>query len=908
MKRPVCPPREHLERYLLGRLTRDEIEATSRHMADCQDCQTMLDTVDSASDNLVATIREVARDNQSEADREFDELVKRAAAISPPGDDLRPGQSVGCHAPEANATGGDTLRQTGQYQLLASLGHGGMGTVYKALHPTLNRLVAIKMLPAHRLVNPQAIARFHREIEVVGKLDHPNIVRAYDAGSDGDCFFLVMEFVDGMDLSRLVRSVGRLSVAEACEVIRQASLGLQHAHERGLVHRDIKPSNLMLTRSGEVKVLDMGLARVCSGLPDDSGLTSTGQLMGTVDYLAPEQASDSRTADIRADIYSLGCTLFHLLTGRPPYADQEHRGALDRVMAHRQQQLPNLTTVRPGVPNEVAAVLSRMAAKEPSDRYESPAEVAAALEHFTGGCDLTGLLARGELGEAQSEEPHRSQVLAAESDRSTGVSAESSHAAVHRRSALTTWRRSKPWLFRLAVATLMAVVVTACAIVVTIRKGDRDTTLRVPDGTEIEIDEEGNVQIELPTDDEQSVKPADSEPSDDLASSDADSLTAGVGESADISAARVRVDFPPGRFVPLEIGTPLSLWYARDTWHSFPAPMAEHAWDFYQPGTEPGSVESGKVTFEVLSDGSVLLAVTNRWGGGGNRSGGWAEELTSQEDFISQGWKEYASPMRMLDSGRNVSEAEYTVYRRESKAGESFTVRTEKYLTPILLTPRFNEPGGESAQLVCKGLVAKKTPQGLLAGAITFDAPPGDGRRGANGFIIHAPSHWEEEGTTWRCEYRRDGTARGVIFIHPFGDGHVVVTAFPPGNLHVASPGRWPEFFAYIPRHASILQAEFPEDIRLDARGRQLASTLTADGSYRFSVDGMQVAEGKVEAAEPLELSRDFHGTRLPEILRRGDAGIIVGPHDNPGINELQNIVLGLAGHSARRNVESSKQ
>ena len=202
-----------------------------------------------------------------------------------------------------------------------------MGVVYKAVHAELDRVVALKVLSAGLVDDEEVIARFKREIKAVGQLDHPHIVRALDARRIGETHFLVMEFIDGTDWEHLVRRWGPLRVADVCELGRQAALGLQHAHEHGLIHRDIKPSNLMLTRQGQAKILDLGLARM-RGSPASQALTVSGQTMGTPDYIAPEQAADSHNVDIRADLYSLGCTLYKLLAGRAPFEDARARHAV----------------------------------------------------------------------------------------------------------------------------------------------------------------------------------------------------------------------------------------------------------------------------------------------------------------------------------------------------------------------------------------------------------------------------------------------------------------------------------------------------------------------------------------------------------------------------------------------------
>ena len=318
-------------------------------------------------------------------------------------------------------------RRLADYELLDELGRGGMGVVYKARQVYLNQVVAVKILPHRYMDDPQAVARFRREMESIGRLSHPNIVRAYNAGEASGVHFLAMEYIDGINLQRLVDigprpaggcPGGPLGVGAACEVVRQAALGLEHAHEHQLVHRDIKPANLMLARGerlagtqeqasdsadrsaavdGHIKILDMGLAKFhAESRGEDqaaNGLTQPGMTMGTVDYMAPEQWENSATADIRADIYSLGCTLYFLLTGKPPYGEPAYETGRKKLMAHAVAPIPSLAESCGDVPAELQEVFEAMMAKNPRDRYATPAEVADALAEFADGEELAEVIA-----------------------------------------------------------------------------------------------------------------------------------------------------------------------------------------------------------------------------------------------------------------------------------------------------------------------------------------------------------------------------------------------------------------------------------------------------------------------------------------------------------------------------------
>ncbi|WP_425616926.1 SUMF1/EgtB/PvdO family nonheme iron enzyme [Anatilimnocola sp. NA78] len=273
----------------------------------------------------------------------------------------------------------DVGGQIGPYKLLAKLGEGGMGAVYQARHTKLGKLVALKILPQHLLTRFDALSRFEREMLAVGSLQHPNIIQALDAGEITGMHYLSMEYVEGQDLQQFIQTKGTMSVDNACQAIRQAAQGLAAAHQLGLVHRDIKPSNLFVSKqTGQIKILDMGLALLAQE-ETPAALTTTGQCFGTPDYMAPEQWNDSHTCDARSDLYSLGCTLYFLLTGRPPYHSYTHRSAANKMKGHMLDAIPDLALARPDVPAEVVAIYLKLMAKTPSDRFASADELATAL-------------------------------------------------------------------------------------------------------------------------------------------------------------------------------------------------------------------------------------------------------------------------------------------------------------------------------------------------------------------------------------------------------------------------------------------------------------------------------------------------------------------------------------------------
>jgi serine/threonine protein kinase len=267
----------------------------------------------------------------------------------------------------------------GRYKLLDHLGSGGMSSVYLAEHVLMQRRVAIKVLPHNRVSDSSYLARFHLEAQAAAALDHRNIVRAYDLDNEGKIHYLVMEYIEGRDLHATVCQDGPLDYHVAANYIAQAATGLEHAHHCGLIHRDIKPANLLVDQKGTVKILDMGLAKFTDGNRPTPGVPQDEHVLGTADYLAPEQAVNSQTVDERADIYALGCTLYFLLTGHPPFAAGT---SIERMTAHQQQLPPSVLIDRPDAPAALVAICRKMMEKSADNRYQTASETCQALSDW----------------------------------------------------------------------------------------------------------------------------------------------------------------------------------------------------------------------------------------------------------------------------------------------------------------------------------------------------------------------------------------------------------------------------------------------------------------------------------------------------------------------------------------------
>ncbi len=427
----VCPAPELLRQHLSGWLSESESEEIERHLSECSACEAAALQFEPGHDTLMQSLQAtVGQPGQNDVTTSVDggsaaEQLPVASEESPISVAPESIKSSPIEAPieaaidrarrlldaplqtESERSHRDwnpPQRELGIYELLKPLGRGGMGAVYLARHRQLGKQVAIKLLPVMSAEDSDVRTRFDREIRVVGRLNHPSIVAATDAGEIEGTQFLVMEYVPGLDLSRLARLMGRLPIADACELIRQASLGLSCAHAEGVVHRDIKPSNLMLDDQGRIRILDFGLAQWTVWDEASVDLTTVGQLMGTLDYVAPEQAEAVGSVDYRADLYALGATLFRLLCGRAPLAAAPNQSPLEKLRLLANHQPPKLSTLCPEAPEELVKLVASLLSRRPSDRPASAAHVAEQLAPFAEGSKLVDLLKQAKEKAATSPE------------------------------------------------------------------------------------------------------------------------------------------------------------------------------------------------------------------------------------------------------------------------------------------------------------------------------------------------------------------------------------------------------------------------------------------------------------------------------------------------------------------------
>ncbi len=447
--RPACPNVITLNHYVSGALAESKAEEIAEHLAACDHCQQRSDEMASETDSLIGAVRRGAVAASGNDEPQLARLITEALhAGSHSGADLSdmsPDDSplpskpkrkdlesfidglrksglidekelhrlvVNSEADDADSFAKELVEHDtltayqaralsrgrwkglvlGNYVIVEKLGKGGMGQVYKARHDRMGRTVCLKVLRSVGRRSPEVVERFRREIKTHSALSHPNFVVAHDADEAEGIQFLVMEFIDGRDLSRRVKDDGPSPIGEAMQILRQTASALEYAHDQGVTHRDIKPHNLMVAEfgddAGQVKVLDMGLARFEPLLdgPTDSttraSMTASGVIMGTVDYMSPEQALNSKNADARSDIYSLGCTMYFLLTGTTMFAGET---LMEKIIAHREQPLPRLRDLVPEASAGLDAVFQKMVARNPDDRYQTMRQLGEDLDACIAG-------------------------------------------------------------------------------------------------------------------------------------------------------------------------------------------------------------------------------------------------------------------------------------------------------------------------------------------------------------------------------------------------------------------------------------------------------------------------------------------------------------------------------------------
>ncbi len=392
----LCPSPELLRALSLGNLTQTESDDLFDHVKRCDECQAELETIHSNDDSFVQQLRGPDELGEFQSEANCQAAVARALGAL-------------AHVDRAldNPDHSYLPPRLGEYEIERRLGTGGMGSVYLGRHTKLGREVAIKILAHHRWHDPRVVERFEAEIKAIGRLSHPNIVSAYDAREVDGMAVLITEYVNGYDLGALLKRTGPLDVADACEIIRQTATALEYTHSQGFVHRDVKPSNIMVSRLGHVKLLDLGLARLQFQDDQQPGLTGTGQAIGTADFIAPEQVVDGRSVDARADIYSLGCTLFKLLTGFAPFETKQHATAFAKMTAHVSAPAPSLASVLPTLPTKLLQLVDAMMAKAPTDRPQKLTEVIEVMNQWAQGANLAELVRRADMLVPRGQETHQ---------------------------------------------------------------------------------------------------------------------------------------------------------------------------------------------------------------------------------------------------------------------------------------------------------------------------------------------------------------------------------------------------------------------------------------------------------------------------------------------------------------------
>ncbi|MCA9174446.1 MAG: serine/threonine protein kinase [Planctomycetales bacterium] len=488
----ICISSDQMTSYLLGRLDDHDSSAIEQHLGDCRHCEQLARQLEREGDSLTSHLRleqgPFSADAAHSADPDWSQCLARLSRLP----QLDAPLKISPARPP----------QVYHYRLEEVLGHGGMGVVYRSQHPQLHRPVAVKVLSAARAADEESIQRFQLEMRAAGQLDHPGIVRAVDAGVWEGTYYLVMELIDGINLAELVRRLGPLDARVACALISAAADAIAYAHQRDVIHRDIKPSNILLSRAGEVKVLDFGLARLEHGGLSCHDETTAGRLIGTLDYIAPEQATGQDPIDSRVDTYGLGATLYWLLSGKPPHGRSKDRPILDHLQRVTGSVPQPLEQLRADLPPELCQVVGNLLERSPRDRPSGSDAIARLLAPWAAA-DL-GAVARDAL-QAAPTAPATSHPLSA--PNLLGVSQDEPRAAI---AAIETTKPSRRMASWLVAAGLLLAGAASGAAGLTFWLNSGDGVVRIDsevDQIQLQLIRDGRVaqQIEVRTGADQSV-------------------------------------------------------------------------------------------------------------------------------------------------------------------------------------------------------------------------------------------------------------------------------------------------------------------------------------------------------------------------------------------------------------------
>ncbi|MDB2687542.1 protein kinase [Mariniblastus sp.] len=467
-----CPTTNQLKLLSGGQLNEQDSDILLLHLQACDDCQAEIGTLDRDDDTFIGDLKRLQNPDATASDLAMEPGYQEATAKAL--------AAIGSLETREQTT--ELPKEFGDYKIVRPIGYGGMGSVYLGRHAKLDRQVAIKILAKHQRWNDVMHERFETEMRVVGKLNHPNIVVAYDARDVDDVAVLVTEFIDGLNVSELMRRKGRLEIDEACAIGAKICSALTYIGQKNLVHRDVKPSNIMVSTEGQVKLLDLGLTRLQSTDDQPADHTATGQAIGTPDYVSPEQIKDGRNVDYRADLYGLGCTMFKMLTGVAPFGSQKYASSYVKMDAHVSEIPPSVSSLRPEIPKRLNLLVQQLLEKSPAKRPQSAAEVEEILNTFGGEESLQPLVEN-----AMKLSPNGAK-LALQSNLQPLAGGE-----------------TKPWLSRRFPAwALIALGLGGIAIgmlfgtKLTIKKPDGTvTTVEIPDGSTAQVDAEGDVTVQL---------------------------------------------------------------------------------------------------------------------------------------------------------------------------------------------------------------------------------------------------------------------------------------------------------------------------------------------------------------------------------------------------------------------------